>query len=161
EDVPLTAKPEFVGNQNEALSHVFDPVETLPYGTTELNQTLNLAKLSILDTKVANAAAPDSGQGVQVSWGGMQGNHGKPLDLAARHADVTVTLTATTQHVPLYLSALSIISVGLPVSMRGTVPGGRTLLPGRRATVRVRLTWIPKRNGMTWTGDPRAVHDAS
>ena len=27
-DVPLTAKPEFVGNQNEALSHVFDPVET-------------------------------------------------------------------------------------------------------------------------------------
>ena len=160
-DVPLTGKSEFVGNQNEALSHVFYPVETLPSGTTDLSHALDLAKLRITNRKVAKAAAHDNGQGVHVSWGELQGDHGKPLDLAARHADVTITLTAATQHVPLYLSGLSITSVGLPVTMRGTVPGGRSLRAGQRAIVRVRLSWTPSRDGMTWMGDPRRVHGAS
>jgi hypothetical protein len=156
-DVPLTSNPAFVGNQYTALSQVFHPVQTLPYGTTDLSQALSMAKQNIVDSKVAVAAAPDSGQGVRVSWGGLRGIHGKPVDLAAGHADVMVTVTATTQHVPLHLSGLSVRSAGLPVTMKGILPGGRTLRPGQPATLRVPLTWAPRPSGMTMTGSSRTL----
>ena len=156
-DVPLTSNPAFVNNQQTALSHVFKPVQTLPYGTTDLSQSLNLAKINILDSKVAAVAAPDSGQGVQVSWDGLRGTNGKPLDLATGHADVSVTVTAATQHVPLYLSGLSVTSAGLPVTMKGTLPAGRVLLPHQRATLHIRLTWTPKADGAAMTGQPRTM----
>ena len=160
-DVPLTGNPAFTGNQNTALSKVFYPVQQLPYSTTDLNQALGVAKLRILDRKVASVAAQDSGKGVRVSWGGLQGDHGKPLDLSTGHAYVSLTLAAATQRVPLYLSGLSITSTGLPVTMRGTIPGGLTLLPRHHpSTVRIRLTWTPKRNGQTMTGSPRSMRAA-
>ncbi len=157
-DVPLTSNTAFTGNQHQALEQVFPSVQSLPYGTTDLSRALNLATQGILDEEVSRAAAPDIGPGVRIAWSGPRVAGGKPLDLRTGQAEVTVTATATTRRIPVYLSSLSVVSTGLPVTMRGTLPGGRMLAPGHSATWHVRLTWHPKASGQTMMGSPSTVH---
>jgi len=156
-DVPLTDNTNYTANQHAALSQVFPSVQTLPGGASNLGAALDQAKLKILDSKVVSAASPDNGRGVQVSWGGLPGTGGTPLDLEAGHADVTVTVTARTHRVPLYLSGMSVTSAGLPVTMKGYLPASQKLAAGASKTWHVRLTWTPRASGMTWTGGPSTV----
>jgi hypothetical protein len=156
-DVPLTKNTSYTANQHAALSQVFSNVQTLPSGLTDLGGAFDQAKQKILDDKVASAAAPDNGQGVRVAWSGLPGTGGKPLDLSAGHANVTVTVTAATHRVPLYLSGLSVTSAGLPVTMTGDPPVGQALGPGQSATWHVQLTWPPGASGATLTGGARTL----
>jgi hypothetical protein len=157
-DVPLTTDTTFTGNQYQALTQVFQPVQSLPHGTTNLSGALSLATQGILDSEVASAAAPDIGQGIRVRWSDLRGAGHRPLDLGTGHAVVTVTVTSTTQRVPLSLSGLSVTSAGLPVAMRGTLPGTHTLAPDQSATWHVRLSWRPRSSGATRTGGPKTLH---
>lgn len=157
-DVPLTDNTTYTSNQYQALTQVFWPVQSLPAGTANLSQALGLATQGVLNSEVARAAAPDSGLGVRFAWSGLQGADGKPLDLRTGQAEVTVTATATTRKIPVYLSGLSVASTGLPVAMKGTASGGCTITPGQSAHWRVRLRWYPTRSGWTKTGDPRTVN---
>jgi len=156
-DVPLTNNTSYTANQHAALSKVFPSVQTLPGGASNLGAALDQAKLKILDSKVVSAASPDNGRGVQVSWGGLPGAGGPPLDLKTGHADVTVTVTARTHRVPLYLSGLSVTATGLPVTMKANLPASQTLAGGQSKTWHVRLTWAPRASGLTWSGRARTV----
>ena len=156
-DVPLTSNTTFTGNQYQALSQVFQPVQSLPYGTTDLSRALNLATQGILDSEVASAAAPDIGPGVRVAWSGLRGVGGRSVDLGTGQAEVTVTVTATTRRIPVYLNRLSVTSTGLPVTMKGALHGDYALAPGQSAAWNVRLTWHPRASGGTMTGGPRTL----
>ena len=156
-DVPLTSNTVYTSNQHQALAQVFQPVESLPYGTTDLSRALNLATQGILDSEIASAAAPDSGPGVRITWSELRGAGNRPLDLRTGRAEVTVTATATTRKIPVYLSGLSVASTGLPVTMTGTLPGGHTLAAGQSATWHLHLTWHPRASGGTMTGSPRTL----
>lgn len=157
-DVPLTSDTSYTGNQYHALSQVFWPVQSLPVGTANLSRALDLATQGVLDSEVAKAAAPDGGAGIRVASSGLREADGEPVDLATGQAEITVTATATTRKIPVYLSGLSVASAGLPVDMKGSVPGGRLLAPGQSASWQIRLTWHPTRSGWTWLGGPRPVH---
>jgi hypothetical protein len=156
-DVPLTDNTTFTANQLQALRQVFQPVQSLPYGVAQLGRSLSLATQGILDKEVASAAAPDAGRGVQVTWGRLSGTGGRPLDMSTGRAEVAVTLTAMTQDVPLYISGLSVTSTGLPVVMKGTLPGGHSLDPGRPVTWHVPLTWQSADSWGTRMGSPRIL----
>jgi hypothetical protein len=156
-DVPLTDNTTFTGNQYHALRHVFQNVQSLPQGTTNLGEALSLATQGLLDSEVAKAAAHDIGRGVRVTWSGLPGAGGPAPNLGSGQSEVTVTVTATTRRVPVHLSGLSVTSTGLPVIMRGTLPGSYTLAPGQSATWPVRLRWRPETGGPTMSGNPQTL----
>lgn len=157
-DVPLTDDTTYTGNQYGALKQVFQPVQSLPSGTTDLSNAFSLATQGILDSEVAKAAAPDIGKGFQVAWSGLRGAGAKPLNLGTGQAEVTLTVRATTQKVPLYLSEVSVVSAGLPVTMRGSLPGGYLLVAGQSASWNVRLTWDPRSAKVTRLGGSWTAH---
>lgn len=160
-DVPLTNNPVYAGNQYQALKHVFNPVQSLPFGTADLSDALNLATEETLAREVTGKVAADIGKGVVVTWRGLPGAGSKPLSLASGHAEVTMTVTSATSRVPLVLSKLSLTSTGLPVAMRATLPGSYRLNPGQSATWHVRLNWQSlRRHALTNFGTPRQL-DAS
>ena len=157
-DLPLTTKKTAIDDQNQALAAVFSQRETLSDGA-DLGKELGVAQQNILDSKIANAAGPDSHQGVRVAWSGLPGTDGKPLNLSPGHAAVRLTLTATTRRIPLDLTGLSVRSTGLPVTMTGTLPSSdQALKPGQSVTVPVRLTWQPGSSGFSAAGGMRTVH---
>ena len=149
-DVPLASSSSsasaYTSDQANALRQVFPDVMTLPWGS-QLAQTLAGVNSRILDSKVASAAAPDSGAGVQVSWRGLPSTAAGPLDF--RRADslsATVTLTARTSKIPLYLSGLSATLVGLPGAPSVSLPD-QSLRPGKPVTVPVHLSWPAGESG--------------
>lgn len=157
-DVPLTNNSVYAGNQYQALKHVFNPVQSLPFGTTDLSEALNLATEKTLGQEVASKVAVDIGKGALVSWSDLPGTASRPLSLASRHTEVTMTVTSATSQVPLVLSGLSVTSSGLPVTMKATLPGSYKLDPGQSATWHVRLTWRPPgRHALTNFGAPRQL----
>lgn len=147
--VPLTTTKTYINNQVKALSSVFSSVQTLPQGTTDLAGALSAAGQGVLNSEVTQAVSGDSRRGVQVTWSGLPGTGGQPLDLTSPgHRDVTVTLTDTAGHVPLYVTGLHLKAPGLPFTVSG-LPATETIEPGHPVQVPVRLTWSRHSAGCT------------
>ena len=147
--VPLTTSKTYIANQVKALRSVFSSVQTLPQGTTDLAEALSAAGQGVLNSEVTQAVSGDSHRGVQVTWSGLPGTDGQPLDLTSPgHRDVTVTLTDTAGHVPLYVTGLHLKAPGLPFTVTG-LPATETINPGQPARVPVRLTWSRHSAGCT------------
>src|SRR6185437_5135841 len=147
--VPLTTSKTYIANQVKALRSVFSSVQTLPQGTTDLAEALSAAGQGVLNSEVTQAVSGDSHRGVQVTWSGLPGTDGQPLDLTSPgHRDVTVTLTDTAGHVPLYVTGLHLKAPGLPFTVTG-LPATETINPGHLVRVPVRLTWSRHSAGCT------------
>jgi hypothetical protein len=145
-DVPLSVMS--TSAQTNALRQVFPSVQALPRGPS-FADTLAGVTPKILQSKVASAAAPDSGKGVQVTWSGLPASS---LDFRKPgHADARLTLRALTTKVPLYLSGLSVTSTGLPATLQESLPD-QALRPGQAVTVPVHLTWAATSGGSSLTG---------
>ena len=157
-DVPLTNNTAYTGNQNEALEQVFQPVQSLPPGTKDLSSALSLATQGTLDSAVKRAAGQDAGQGISVVVSGPHGAGNKPVDLGTGQAEASVTITANTPNVPLYVSGISLVSTGLPVTMRGALPGGYLLAGQQSARWNVKLTWRPRSVRASTFGGPYTTH---
>jgi Mg-chelatase subunit ChlD len=163
--VPLTTNKTYIANQVKALSAVFTRHQTLPQGTTDLAGALSAAGQGVLNSEVTQAVSGDSHRGIQVTWNGLPGAGGQPLDLTSPgHRDVTVTLTDTAGHVPLYVTGLHLTAPGLPFTVTG-LPAAETIKPGHPVRVPVRLTWSRHSAGCTpWhtsgcslTGSPQRL----
>lgn len=143
-----------------ALSQMFGSPTTVAGNTTALIRDLEKPGQQLLDSEIASAAAQDSGKGVQVAWTGLPGSSGRPLNLtSAGHMDAEVTLTATTRHVPLYLTDLSVESSGLSGSLSGTLSTSHLmLLPGQSVPLKIHLTWQPRPSDVSLTGTPEMKH---
>jgi hypothetical protein len=134
-DVPLTVAS--ASGQANALQQVFPTVQTL--SASNPGATLASIKSAILDSKVAKAAAPDSGAGVQATWSDLR--PAGPLDFSkAGHLDATLTLRALTTKIPLYLTHCSVTVPGLPGALQESLPD-EELSPGKPVPVPVHLTW--------------------
>jgi hypothetical protein len=153
----LPTGKRYVNDISTALGTVFGNPVNIAKNTSDAIDDLETPGLSLMDSEIARAAAPDIGKGVRVSWSGLPGTGGGgPLNLtSAGHADVEVTLTATTQRVPLYLSGLTVESSGLSGAITGTLPAQDEVLPpGQPVPLRVHLTWQRKIDGFSITGSP-------
>jgi hypothetical protein len=148
--VPLTSRQDAsaaqqtAAAQETALSQVFYPVEKAT-DATALSSQLQEAQAHIVDGEVAYQAHQDSNQGVQVTWSGLP----TALNLqSAGQRDVTVTLTALTQKVPLYLSDLKVSSSLASFQLSG-VPAGVTLDPGKPVPITLGLRWAARDTGLS------------
>jgi hypothetical protein len=152
--LPLTTNPANIDGVRQALQQVFASNDTLSQNFTDLSQQLATAEQKILDSRVGQAARQDSGHGIQATWHDLPGHDGTPpLNLGLGHADVRLTLTAATHHVPLTMHVISLESRGFPVPISGTLPGQNyTLAAGRSVTVPVQLTWPPYSGGNSLFG---------
>ncbi len=151
--LPLTTDKALINDVSTALRMAFGTPLVLASNTDDLSNELQTVEQQLLDSEVATAAAPDSGKGVQVSWSGLPRH---ALDMtSAGHLDATVTLTATTQRVPLYLTGLSVTSDGLP-AISGTLPD-QTLNPGQSIPLTVQLTWRRGSSGFSLFSGTRMV----
>ena len=150
-DVPLSVMS--TSAQTNALRQVFPSVQALPRGPS-FAATLAGATPKILQSKVASAAAPDSGKGVQVTWSVA----GSSLDFRKPgHVDARLTLRALTKKIPLYLSGLSVTSTGLPATLQESLPD-QALEPGQAVTVPVHLTWAATSGGSSLNGGTATIH---
>ncbi len=153
--LPLTTSQALISNVSAALGKVFGTPLVLAGNPSDLNSELGTFEQQLLNTEVTSAAAPDVGKGVRVSWSGLPA---RPLDMTSSgQMDVKVTLTATTQRVPLYLTGLSVSAPRLP-TMSGTLPASdQTLAPGQSVTLPVHLTWRRGSGGLSLTSGRRTV----
>jgi len=139
--VPLTTSKTYINNQVKALRSVFSSVQTLPQGTTDLAGALSAAGQGVLNSEVTQAVSGDNHRGIQATWSGLPGPGDLPLDLTSPgHRDVTVTLTNTAGHVPLYVTGLHLKATGSPFTVSG-LPATVTVHPGHPVRVPVRLSW--------------------
>lgn len=160
--VPLGSRSAtYTSDQDVALRQVFGAnVMALPEGP-KLTQTLtNDVNPRILDGKVASAAAPDNGAGVQVTWHGLPSARNSRLDFRTPgHLDATLTLTARTSKIPLYVSKLSVTLAGLPGSPDVSLPDELLEPAGRPVTLSVRLSWPGGvTDGSSVTGGTKVGH---
>jgi len=147
----LATDVQYHNELQTAFSEVFGTAATMASNTTDLTRDLEAPGQRLLDSEILSAAAEDSGKGVQVSWSGLPG---RPLNLTSTgHMDAEVTLTDTTQHVPLNLTGLSVESSGTAGALSGTLPASHLMLfPGHPVPLKVHLTWQPRTNGPSFTG---------
>lgn len=157
--LPLISDQTDIDGVNEALAAVFSHRQLLTRYVGDLGAELMLADQQIYDSKIADAARSDIGRGVRVTWSGLPGTSGgPPLSLASGQCTVLLTLTSTTQRVPLAVGDLSVTSSGLPVTMSGTLSASdRTLAPGKSITLPVHLRWHSMPEGSSLAGSQRTL----
>lgn len=153
--LPLTTDQGDISALDTALNACFGSQQlTLTSGFDNLSDEFDTAQQKILNSRVAVAAAPDSGRGVRVTWGGAAAGNGTiQLNPASDHANLTVTLTATTGRIPLEVIGASIDITDFPEQVSGiSLPSDIALRPGQSVTVPLRLTWKPMPGTAPWSG---------
>lgn len=154
--LPLSHDPATIDSVSRALAQVFTQHQILAPNLTDLGQEFRLTQQGILASRVASAVQPDSGRGVQVTWGSLPGQQGMPpLNLAEGHTALRMTLTATTRRIPLSVTGLGITASGFPVAITGRLPAEAYLPPGRTVTLPVALRWRPVSGGTSLFGGSR------
>ena len=144
--LPLTTRQGDISALEAALSACFGSQQVmLTSDFNDLSSQFDTAQQKIMNSRVAVAAAGDSGHGVRVSWDGGAVSGGTfQLNPAAGHAQASVTFTATTDRIPLSVSRVSVTAAGFPEEISAsTAPLNITLRPGQSVTVPLRLTWQP------------------
>jgi hypothetical protein len=148
--LPLTTSQSEVSALNGALSACFGSQQfMLTSNFDDLSSQFATAQQKILNSRVAVAAAPDSGHGVKVSWGGTGASDGTvQLNPSTGNAQLSVRFTATTRRVPLSVTGVSVTVTGFPEKISASiVPAAVSLRPGQSETVPLRLTWPPLAGG--------------
>jgi hypothetical protein len=152
--LPMTSNQTDITDLGAALTAAFGSQQVMlapDFGN--LSSQLDATQQKILDSRVAVAAAPDSGHGVRVSWGSAGGSGTVHLNPAAGHAELPITLTATTSHVPLTVSGISTQVVNFPSQISGEmVPATTEVRPGHPVTGQLKLTWKPMNDAPPWSG---------
>ena len=159
--LPLTANQADIGALNAALTACFGSQQfMLTSDFNDLSSQFDTAQQKIMNTRVAVAAAPDSGRGVAVSWGAAAVVNGDvQLNPAAGHARLSVTFTATTHRIPLSVSGVSVTAAGFPATIStSTVPPDITLQPGKSVTVPLQLSWAPPTTGVSPVSGTMTLH---
>jgi hypothetical protein len=142
--LPLTKNTGDIDALQQALTACFgSQQQMLSPNFSDLTGQLDGTQEKILDTRVAAAAGPDSGQGVKVSWKGPAASGGAlQLNLPSGQANVSVTLTAGTQRIPLHVNDLSVRATGLPANVTTRISSSDiALAPGHSVTLPVELSW--------------------
>jgi hypothetical protein len=153
--LPLASNPSLTSDLGQALTEGFGSQQAmLSSNYSDLAGEMVAAQQKIMDSRVATAAAHDSGRGVQVRWSGAGVVNGMvQLNLAAGKADPSLTLTATTSRVPLEVQDLHVSVSGFPEPINGTVGGDISLSAGQQVTVPLQLSWKPVNNStQIWSG---------
>lgn len=154
--LPLTGDPALVSDLGSALTNGFGTQSSmLSANYSNLTSEMDAAQQKILDTRVATAAAQDSGASVQVAWSGSSVTSDTvQLHPAAGSADLTLKLTTTTSHVPLDVQNLHVSVSGFPEPITGQAAGDILVPPGHHpVTVPLHLSWKPIGNAQqTYSG---------
>ena len=143
--LPLTSNVTDIDALHQALTACFGAnQQMLSANFSGLTAQLDGTQDKIQSSRIAVAATPDSGRGVQVTWNGPAGSNGaRRLNLPSGQADLSVRLTATTRRIPLHVRDLSVQVTGLPagdISARIST-ADIALAPGRSVTLPVHLRW--------------------
>ena len=142
--LPLTRNTADIDALGKALTACFGSQQLmLSPNFTDLTGQLNGTQQKILDSRVAIAAGPDSGRGVQVTWAGPAVSGGTVrLDLPSGQANVSVRLTAGSRRIPLHVNDLSVQVTGVPANVTAGISSGDIALkPGQSVTLPVHLSW--------------------